>query len=112
MMLKDLEKFYDIPLSKGDSIYLIRKISEHVVETRLECVNEGGKPSADVEWDMQHRYRLDLTSGKVAALNATQRHRQEMLAWYTLWEPQRIDLLYQFHSLKKKVKSRRSFGIL
>jgi hypothetical protein len=108
MLLKDLPETYDKPMKVGSSVYLIRKISNHVTETILE---EIGDRYVEVRFNLQNRYKLDLEKNEVIALDATVKHRQEMkLMWY-VWIPQRETLLKMCQSQKKDTKKRRkTFG--
>jgi hypothetical protein len=104
MLLKDLPETYDKPMKVGSSVYLIRKISNHVTETILE---EIGEKHVEVRFNLQHRYKLDLENNQVIALDATIRHKQEMkLMWY-VWIPQRDTLLKMCKSKKSEVKKNR-----
>lgn len=108
MLLKDLPEVYDKPMKVGSSVYLVRKISNHITETVLE---EIGDRYAVVRFNLQNRYKLDLEKNEVIALDATVKHRQSMKAWYYVWIPQRDTLLKMCQSQKTDTKKRRkSFG--
>jgi hypothetical protein len=108
MLLKDLPETYDKPMKVGSSVYLVRKISNHVTETILE---EIGERYVEVRFNLQNRYKLDLEKNEVIALDATIKHRQDMKAWWTIWEPQRLTLLKMCKSQKTDTKKRRkTFG--
>jgi hypothetical protein len=104
MLLKDLPETYDKPMKVGSSVYLIRKISNHVTETILE---EIGEKHVEVRFNLQNRYKLDLENNQVIALDATVKHRQDMKAWWTIWQPQRDTLLKMCKSKKSEVKKSR-----
>jgi hypothetical protein len=104
MLLKDLPETYDKPMKIGSSVYLVRKISNHVTETTLE---EIGEKHVQVKFDLQHRYKLDLEKNEVIALDATIKHRQEMKQWWTVWLPQRETLLKMCKTKKSEVKKSR-----
>jgi hypothetical protein len=104
MLLKDLPETYDKPMKIGSSVYLVRKISNHVTEMILE---EIGERYVEVRFNLQNRYKLDLEKNEVIAIDATVRHRQEMKAWFVCWEPQRLTLLKMCKSKKTDTKKRR-----
>jgi hypothetical protein len=108
MLLKDLPEIYDKPMKVGSSVYLVRKISNHVTETILE---EIGERYVEVRFNLQNRYKLDLEKNEVIALDATIKHRQDMKLWWTIWSPQRETLLKMCKSQKTDTKKRRkTFG--
>jgi hypothetical protein len=104
MLLKDLPETYDKPMKIGSSVYLVRKISNHVTEMILEDI---GERCVEVRFNLQNRYRLELEKNEVVAIDATIKHRQDMKAWWTIWEPQRITLLKMCKSKKTEVKKSR-----
>jgi hypothetical protein len=108
MLLKDLPETYDKPMKIGSSVYLVRKISNHVTETILE---EIGERYVEVKYDNNHRYKLDLEKNEVIALDSTIKHRQEMKLMWSVWNPQRETLLKMCKSQKTDTKKRRkTFG--
>jgi hypothetical protein len=108
MLLKDLPETYDKPMKVGSSVYLVRKISNHVTEMILE---EIGERYVEVRFNLQNRYKLDLEKNEVIALDATIKHRQEMKLMWTIWLPQRETLLKMCKSQKTDTKKRRkTFG--
>lgn len=107
MLLKDLPDTYDKPIKIGSTIYLIRKISGHVTETELTDVNDH---TVEVKFDNNHRYRLDLTNNKVIAIDATMKHREDMVKWWQVWLPHLECLKALCSSKKKETKQNRRFG--
>lgn len=112
MLIKDIENtFVDAPVI-GSTIYLVRKLSGHVLETKLNAVNVGLVPQAEVEWlkSYHYQYRLNLKENTVHALDATTKHKTEMKLWYEVWEPQRkllIKLCEEMTAKEKKRKNRK-----
>lgn len=109
--LKDLEHtFVDEP-SIGCTVYLVRKISGHLLETKLTAFSTGKVPEVEVEWlkSYKYSYRLNLRDNNVRALDATHKHKEEMRLWYEIWEPQRKQLikLCEENALKEKKRKKR-----
>lgn len=112
MLLADLADLkHSDSLSIGSIVYLIRKISGHVVETKLTAFSTGNIPEVEVEWVKNYRdkYRLNLKDNTVHAIDATQKHKNEMKLWYEVYEPQRKQLinLCEEHSVKEKKRKKR-----
>ena len=103
LFLRDLPDKVSGGIKVGSTIYLIRKVSNHVLETELIEIGRIGRPNVEVKWlsNGAYKYRLDLENNLVLALNESQRHRQEMKRWYTVWEPQRKLLIETFHRQAK-----------
>ena len=112
MLLKDIENvFLDAPVI-GCTIYLVRKLSGHVLETKLNAVSVGTVPQVEVEWikSYHYTYRLNLKDNTVHALDATVKHKTEMKLWYEVWEPQRkllVKLCEEMAAKEKKAKKRK-----
>jgi heme oxygenase len=107
MLLQDLEWLYDEKPTIGCKIYLIRKISNHVLETEFTHYLSGTNPAVYVRWKSftsSLEYKLDLLKNQVLAIDATVKHRTEMKIWYSIFEPQRKQLIELFHAEKKKKK--------
>lgn len=107
MFAQDLEWLYDTQPEIGCKIYLIRKISNHVLETEFTHFQLGSNPSIFVRWKnsiTSIEYKLDLVKNLVLAVDSTIKHRQEMKQWYTVWEIQRKQLIELFHAEKKRKK--------
>lgn len=110
--LKDLEHvFVDVP-EIGCTIYLIRKLSGHVLETKLNAVSIGLVPQVEVEWlkSYHYTYRLNLKENTVHAIDATQKHKDEMKLWYEVWETQRKLLIKLCEEITAKEKKRKKNG--
>lgn len=91
----------------GDTVKLIRKITNEPLETELTGVlTRGTSPAVEVAWrkDRRYRYKLDLSKNEVLAIDATQDHRQTMRAWYRLSEEDRSALTELFWMERKKGK--------
>lgn len=95
----------------GDIIFLVRKISGHLIETKLTAFSVGTIPQVEVTWvkSYKYQYRLNLKDNTVHALDATAKHKEEMKSWYTIWEPQRKLLikLCEEHIVKEKKRKKR-----
>lgn len=106
LMLKDLSVNPDKNIKEGDKVFLIRKISGHVLETKLLSIGSQGRPHCEVQWvkDKSDCYRLDLEKNTVNAIDASPRHRQEMLRLWEIWEPVRLVLIDAFYKNKKTSK--------
>lgn len=95
----------------GDTIFLVRKISGHLVETKLTAFSVGAIPQVEVSWlkSERYQYRLNLKENTVNALDATTKHKTEMRAWYEVWEPQRKLLikLCEENAVKEKKRKKR-----
>lgn len=109
--LEDLGFYQPTSVSIGDVIYLVRKISGHLLEMKLTAVSIGTVPQAEVEWlkSYKYQYRLDLKKNTVHAIDATAKHKEEMKLWYEVWEPQRKLLikLCEETALKEKKRKKR-----
>lgn len=108
-MLKDLEHLWLEESKIGDIVYLIRKISGHVVESKLTAVSIGAIPQVEVHWVKSERYtyRLNLKDNTVHAIDATTKHKDEMKTWYEIWEPQRKLLIKFCEETTRKEKKRK-----
>jgi hypothetical protein len=107
--LKDLEECWlDAPVI-GCTIYLVRKVSGHVLETKLNAVSIGTVPQVEVEWlkSYKYQYRLNLKDNTVHAIDATTKHKDEMKLWYEVWEPQRKLLVKLCEEMALKEKKRK-----
>jgi hypothetical protein len=106
MMLADLPETYDKRIKVGSTIYLVRKLSGHILEMELTAVGNKGSAAVEVRWLTNHRYvyKLDLESNQVVALDATPKHRQEMKSLWMIWEPHRKLLKEYFHEVNRKKK--------
>lgn len=109
--LKDLEQtFIDEP-SMGSVVYLVRKISGHLIETKLTGLSTGKVPEVEVEWLKSYKYvyRLNLRDNVVRAVEATNKHKEEMRLWYEIYEPQRQQLikLCEENAIKEKKRKKR-----
>lgn len=95
----------------GETVYLVRKISGHLLEMKLTAVSIGTVPQVEVEWlkSYKYQYRLDLKKNTVHAIDATTKHKEEMKLWYEVWEPQRLLLikLCEETALKEKKRKKR-----
>lgn len=96
-------------VSMGDTVYLVRKVSGHVLEMKLTAVSIGTIPQAEVEWlkSYKYQYRLNLKENTVHAIDATQKHKDEMRLWYEVWEPQRKLLIKLCEETALKEKKRK-----
>lgn len=110
-MLKDLADLKEFEISLGSTIYLVRKISGHVLETKLTALSVGKVPQVEVEWLKSYKYvyRLNLVDNTVNALEATHKHKEEMRLWYEIHEPQRKLLikLCEDNAVKEKKRKKR-----
>lgn len=104
MLIADLKQ--PDKLSIGDTIYLVRKISGHVLETQLVAVAKLGKPQVEVEWLNQrcYKYKLDLEGNRVLALYCSPKHRADMLRLWEVWEPHRQLLKQLFYNTLRNSK--------
>ncbi len=93
-------------LNLGDTVYLVRKLSGHVLVTQLVAVAKLGKPQAEVEWVNQRcfKYKLVLEANQVIALDASPKHRSEMLRLWEVWEPHRELLKKLFYDTRQKAR--------
>ncbi len=110
--LEELREFLgDTPIEIGSTIYLVRKISGHLLETKLTALSIGKVPEVEVEWLKSYKYcyRLNLRDNTVHALDATHKHKEEMRLWYQLYEPQRKLLikLCEDNAVKEKKRKKR-----
>ena len=104
MMLVDLPAAVTGNIKIGSVIYLVRKVSGHVLETELTALGKQGRPLAEVEWLNQrsYRYKLDLEANVIHALDASIKHRADMRRLWEIWEPHRKLLrVYYSESLRK-----------
>ena len=103
--------FVDSPVM-GSTIYLVRKLSGHVLETKLIAVNIGTIPQVEVEWlkSYHYTYRVNLKENTIHALNATTKHKDEMKLWYNVWEPQRELLIKLCKEMASKEKREKKSG--
>lgn len=108
-MLKELDNLWVDAPEIGSTIYLIRKLSGHVLETRLNAVSVGLIPQVEVEWlkSYHYTYRLNLKDNTVHAIDATTKHKAEMRLWYEVWEPQRKLLVKLCEETTAKEKKRK-----
>lgn len=104
MMLHELKEKQCEPLALGSDVFLIRKLSGHVVETKLTAIGTGVKPSVEVTWKNRIEYKLDLTDNQVLAHDQPMKHREEMRLRYEIYEPQRKELIKLFESTNSKRK--------
>ncbi len=88
----------------GDTVNLIRKISNEVLPVELiEVLSRQRTPAVVVRWKSDRaRYKLDLEKNLVLAIDATQRSREAMRQWYTISEEHRIALTRLFWDTRKK----------
>lgn len=88
----------------GDTVNLIRKISNEVLPVELiEVLDRNKTPAVVVRWKSDRaRYKLDLEKNLVLAIDATTNHRQAMRVWYTISEEHRISLIRLFWDKRKK----------
>lgn len=95
LFVKDIEWLENNPNKIGDSVYLVRKHSNHILECKLTAISVGTIPTVEVEWlkSFRYQYRLNLKDNTVHAIDATIRHKDEMKAWYTVYEPHRKSLI-------------------
>lgn len=107
--LDDLGFLQPTECKLGDTIYLVRKISKHLLETKLIAFSVGNVPQVEVEWlkSYKYQYRLNLETNTVHAIDATARHKEEMKLWYEVWEPQRKLLIKLCEENKIKEKKRK-----
>ena len=87
----------------GDTVNLIRKISNEVLEVELVEILAGQRlPMVVVRWKSDRaKYKLDLEKNLVLAIDATANHRQAMRSWYTISEEHRIALTRLFWDMRK-----------
>ena len=92
----------------GDTVNLVRKITNEVLPVTLDVVLvKGSSPAVEVYWKSnRHRYKLDLVKNEVLAIEATQNHRQSMRSWYTISEDHRKALTELFWDMRKTGKGR------
>src|SRR6185436_18758116 len=110
--LEELSQFLgETKVEIGSTIYLVRKISGHLLETKLTAYSTGKIPEVEVEWlkSYKYTYRLNLRDNKVNALDATHKHKEEMKLWYEVYEPQRKLLikLCEENAVKEKKRKKR-----
>jgi len=88
----------------GDSVHLIRKITNEILPVTLANVlTKGSTPMVEVYWKSnRHRYKLDIEKNLVLAIDATNDHRQSMRIWYTISEPHRKELTELYWNMRKK----------
>ncbi len=93
-------------LTVGATVYLIRKLSGHVLETELVAVAKLGKPVVEVEWLNQRsfKYKLMLEENQIIALDASQKHRSDMLRLWEIWEPHRELLKRLVYETRRKAR--------
>lgn len=105
----DLGFFQPKECKVGDTIYLVRKVSNHLLETKLTAFSVGELPQVEVEWlkSSRYRYRLNLKDNTVYAIDATAKHKSEMRLWYEVWEPQRLLLIKLCEQNRVKEKKRK-----
>lgn len=107
--LSDLGFHQPTSIAIGETVYLVRKISGHLLEMKLTAVSIGTVPQVEVEWlkSYKYQYRLDLKKNTVHAIDATQKHKEEMKLWYEIWEPQRKLLIKLCEETALKEKKRK-----
>lgn len=110
--VKELEYFFVSDLQIGSIVYLVRKLSGHILETKLNAVSVGLVPQVEVEWlkSYHYTYRLNLKENTVHAIDATKKHKDEMKLWYEVWEPQRKLLVKLCEEITAKEKKRKKNG--
>lgn len=88
----------------GDTVNLVRKISNEVLPVELiEVLHRSKTPAVVVRWKSDRaRYKLDLDKNLVLAIDATQRSRETMRAWYSISEEHRIALTKLYWDTRKK----------
>jgi len=88
----------------GDTVNLIRKISNEVLPVELiEVLVRSKTPAVVVRWKSDRaRYKLDLDKNLVLAIDATPRSRQAMKVWYSISEEHRKALTELFWDMRKK----------
>lgn len=106
MMLSDLPESVTEALKLGDTVYLIRKVSGHVLEMELTSLGRQGRPLAEVAWKNQRcfTYKLDLELNEVIAQDASPKHRADMKRCWEVWEPHRKLLKELFYDSLRKAK--------
>ena len=110
--LDNLREFLgDFPIHIGCTIYLVRKISGHLIECKLLAYSVGTVPQVELEWlkSYKYQYRINLSDNTVHALEATTKHKDEMKLWYNCYEPQRKLLikLCEDNALKEKRRKKK-----
>ncbi len=113
--LKEVQELWDFlsgfPCKIGSTVYLVRKISGHVLECKLISFSVGKVPQVEVEWlkSYHYQYKINLEDNTVHAIDATARHKTEMKLWYECFEPQRKQLikLCEDNALKEKKRKKR-----
>ncbi len=72
----------------GETVNLVRRITGEVLPVTLILVLvKSANPAVEVQWkSTRHRYKLDLKTNEVLAIDATPNHRQTMRTWYTISE--------------------------
>lgn len=88
----------------GDTVNLVRKISNEVLHVELtQVLTKTSTPAVEVRWRSdRHRYKLDLDKNLVLAIDATANHRQSMRVWYSISEEHRKALTELFWNMRKK----------
>lgn len=90
----------------GDTVNLVRRITGELLPVELtKVLVETNHPTVEVRWKTdRHRYKLDLDSGVVSAIDSTAHHRQQMRAWYTISEDHKSQLIELFWFMRKRRK--------
>lgn len=92
----------------GDVVYLIRKVSGHVLEMVIEEASIGATAMIEVTWknNRRLRYKLDADKDIVHALDSKQSHRDDMKIWYYIWGPHK-EALRRFHE-KTRIEAKKN----
>lgn len=108
LYLKDLNPFVE-SVSIDDDIYLVRKLSGHVLVMKIDALITGTKPAIEVYWSRRKacKYKLELTKNEVLAVDATTKHRNEMKVFWEIYEPHRLALIKLWESENIKLKKQR-----
>lgn len=108
LFLKDLNPFIE-SLTMTDQVFLVRKLSGHVLTMSILGVLTGTNPAFEVCWTRQRAltYKLDLKNNLVIALETSQKHRTEMKVFWEVYEPHRIALIKLWESETAKNKKKR-----
>lgn len=109
MFVTELPELKDTPeVKSGDVVYLIRKVSGHVLEMVVEEASVGATAMIEVTWkkDRRLRYKLDADKDIVHALDSKQSHRDDMKIWYYIWKPHK-EALRKFHE-KTRIEAKKN----
>lgn len=104
MFLKELENYKPKNIKIGSVVYIVRRLSGHVEETKLIDVRDTSRVVV-LEWNPRYKYQVNLDKNEIKALNCLEKHRLEMKRMWYVWEPHVMLLIKTFYSANIEMKA-------